>query len=111
MLTVVRLYAGSTFVSCLRVTSGASAPHPSPSSVSSLGAAPRAREPKGLNPLPPPAWREGWKAGFDATGGGGPLDDEEEAPPPEYFEPDASATLRTMLSGVRSLSVLATICT
>jgi hypothetical protein len=71
MLTFVGLYADSTFSSCERVTSGASAPHPS-ASVSWWEGVARAR-PSGLKAAPPPPTWVGVKTGFLAATGGGLL--------------------------------------
>jgi hypothetical protein len=65
---------------------------------------------KGLNPEVPDD-RVGLKAGLEAVGGGGPLDGGGAELPAEYFEPEASATFWTMLSGVRSRSDRAVIWT
>lgn len=91
------------------MTGGASWPHPSSSTLPSLGWPALCLDaPKGLKPAPPPLLRVGVKAGLDDTGGGGP-DDAVGAP--EYLEPDASDTFCTMPSGVRSRSDRAVICT
>src|SRR6266480_4034984 len=102
ILTFVGLYAGATFSSCVLVTGGASAPHPS-LSVCSCGWATRDRDPRGLNGEPLPAMAVGVNTGFDEAGGLGPLADGI-FPPPEYFEPEASATFCMIESGVRSRS-------
>lgn len=108
MLTLVGLYAESTFWICDRVTGGASSPQPSSSALVVCGAALALRTLSGLNPPPAaPPTRDGVKTGFDATGGGGLDEPSEPVLSPEYLDPDASATFRTMPSGDRSLSVRA----
>lgn len=112
MLTFVGLYAGATFSSCVRVVLGASAAQPSSSVLESCAGAPLERPPSDLKPVDdPPTW-VGVNAGFDAAGGGGARSSLAlDAVSPEYLDPDASATLRIMLSGVRSRSLRAVICT
>lgn len=73
------------------MTGGASSPHPSSSTLSSLEGKFLFLEPaKGLKPPVAPLLRVGLNAGLEATGGGGPL--LAGVDPPEYFEPEASET-------------------
>ena len=93
------------------MTGGASSPHPSLSTGPLDAACVLDLEPSGLKlPELPPTW-VGVKTGFEANGGGGPFEEEVVVVSPEYLDPDASETLRMMLSADKSDSDRAVTCT
>lgn len=103
-MTFVGLYADSTFSSVLRETCGALDPQPSFSSSPAFVVEVLERALVAAKERDPAALCVGVKTGLEAIGGGGPLDDAVGALSPEYLEPEASSTLRMILSGVRSRS-------
>ena len=87
----------------MRVTGGASAPHPSSSTCLLFELPTRGLETSGLKLLPPTF--VGMNAGFAATGGRGLADaDDFGVAPPEYLDPEAFATFSRIPSGVMSRS-------